>query len=57
MARAKFPTLALILLVLGLIWLLNDMNIIAVNVPWVPVVLIIVAIGMIVNRFSKTNKN
>ena len=48
-----FPTFAVVLLVVGIIWLLNDLNIIMVNIPWVPVVLIIVAIGMIYNRFKK----
>ncbi len=49
-----FPTFAVVLLVVGIIWLLNDLNIIMVNIPWVPMVLIIVAIGMIYNRFKKT---
>lgn len=50
--KNKFPTLAVILLVLGIVWLLSSMNLIAVDIPWIPVVLIIVAIGMIVNRFN-----
>lgn len=48
-----FPTFAVILLVVGIIWLLNDLSIIMVNIPWVPMVLIIVAIGMIYNRTKK----
>ncbi len=48
-----FPTFAVILLVVGIIWLLNDLKIIAVNIPWIPMVLIIVAVGMIYNRISK----
>ena len=50
--RPKFPALAVILLVIGLVWLLNESNIISVNLPWIPVILIIVAIGMIVNRYN-----
>ena len=57
MARIKFPTLAVILLVIGLAWLLNDVAIITINIPWIPVILIIIAIGMIFNRFSRTNKS
>ena len=49
----EFPTFAVILLVVGIIWLLNDLNVIMVNIPWVPMVLIIVAIGMIYNKFKK----
>ena len=56
MVRVKFPTLAVILLVVGLVWLLNEINVIAVDIPWIPVILIIIAIGMIFNRFSN-NKN
>jgi dipeptide/tripeptide permease len=48
-----FPMFAVILLVIGIIWLLNDLKLIAVNIPWIPMVLIIVAVGMIYNRLSK----
>lgn len=51
MRRRKFPTLAIALLVVGLIWLLNDLNVISVNIPWIPIVLIIIAMGMMFNRF------
>ena len=49
----KFPTLAVILLLTGIIWLLNDLQILVLDIPWIPIVLIIVAIGMMVNRYSK----
>lgn len=48
----KFPTLAVILLVFAIAWLLSDLNIININIPWIPVILIIVAIGLIVNRYD-----
>ena len=48
-----FPTFAVILLVVGIIWLLNDLKLIAVDIPWIPMVLIIVAVGMIYNRMKK----
>jgi hypothetical protein len=50
--KRRFPTFAIILLVVGLIWLLNEINVISVNIPWIPVVLIIIAIGMIINRYA-----
>jgi hypothetical protein len=53
MAKLKFPTLAVILLVLGIVWLFNDMNIININVPWIPIVLIVIAVGIIINRYQK----
>jgi hypothetical protein len=54
MAKQKgSPTLAIILLTMGLVWLLNDLNIISVNIPWIPVILIIIAVGMIMNRINR----
>jgi hypothetical protein len=52
-SKARFPTLAIILLVIGLIWLFNELNVIAINIPWIPLILVIVAIGMIINRYQK----
>jgi len=51
MKKDKFPTFAIILLVIGIVWLLNETKIIAINLPWIPLVLIVIAIGMIINRF------
>jgi multisubunit Na+/H+ antiporter MnhG subunit len=53
MAKTKFPTLAIILLVVAVVWLFNELNYFSIDIPWIPVVLIIIAIGMIVNRYSK----
>lgn len=52
MKKRKFPTLAVILLVLGITWLLTDIGYLKVNIPWIPAALIIVAIGWIINRYS-----
>jgi hypothetical protein len=46
----RFPTLAFILLVVGILWLLNDLKIIVVDIPWIPLALIAVSLGMISNR-------
>ena len=51
MKNKKFPTLALILLSIGVIWLLQELNILRIDIPWIPIVLIIIAIGLIVNRY------
>ncbi|MBS3066738.1 hypothetical protein J4205_02840 [Candidatus Pacearchaeota archaeon] len=51
MSKKKFPTLAAILLAVGIIWLLTELNIITINIPWIPIVLIIIAIGLITNRY------
>lgn len=52
MAKNKrFPTLAVILLVFAVTWLFSDLGYFAIDIPWIPTILIVVAIGMIWNRF------
>lgn len=53
MAKRKFPVLAVILLIFALVWLLSDLGVYTINLPWIPVILIVVAIAMIFNRFNK----
>jgi len=50
--KRKFPTLAVIVLVFAILWLLRDLNIIVISYPWLPITLIIIALGMIFNRLS-----
>ena len=49
--KRGFPTFAIILLVIGLLWLMGDLDILTINLPWIPIILIIVAVGMIINRY------
>jgi len=51
--KGKFPILATILLIVGVIWLLTELKVIAIPIPWIPVVLIVIAIGMIINRYTR----
>jgi len=51
----KFPTFAWILLVVGVLWLLGDLGLIGIDIPWVPVIVIVIAIGLIVNKTSWEN--
>ena len=51
--RKGFPTFAVLLLVLGILWLLSDLNVIVVNIPWWPVILIVIASGWIIDHFLK----
>jgi len=53
MARKKFPVLWTLLLLFGIVWLVNEMGIVSIDLPWFPVVLIVVAVGMIANRYQK----
>ncbi|MCR4327122.1 MAG: hypothetical protein NUV46_00905 [Nanoarchaeota archaeon] len=51
--KIKFPILATILLIFAVFWLLNELEVLILNIPWIPIVLIIISIGLIFNRFSK----
>ena len=53
MAKTKFPALAVILLLFALAWLLSEWSILVIDIPWIPVILAVIAIAMIVNRYTK----
>ena len=47
----KFPVLGVLLLLFAIAWLLSELEVLAINIPWIPVIVGIIAIGMIVNRY------
>jgi len=49
----RFPTFAVILLVLSGLWALNEIEVIKMEVPWIPIILIIVTIGWIIDYYVK----
>ncbi len=49
----RFPTFAVILLVFSVLWLLSDLGVITVRIPWLPIVLMVVATGWIMEFYSK----
>jgi hypothetical protein len=51
MAKSKFPVLAVLILILGVSWLLQEIGFKGLDLPWLPVIVIVAAIGMIWNRF------
>lgn len=53
MAKSRFPVLAVLLLILGVVWLVNELGFLRIDLPWIPVVLIVIAIAMIWNRFRR----
>lgn len=53
MTKTKFPVLAIILLLFAIIWILSDLGMLMIDIPWIPVILAIIAVGMIINRYSK----
>jgi len=48
-----FPTFAALLLIIGVLWLLSELKMITIDIPWWPVIVVVVAIGLIVNHFYK----
>jgi len=49
----KFPVLAVILLIFAIVWIFNELGYFSINVPWIPVILAIITIGMISNRYNR----
>ena len=47
----KFPTFAFVVLVLGLLWLAVEMHWITIPIPWLPLIVVVVAAGWIVNHY------
>ncbi|USN46005.1 MAG: hypothetical protein H6502_02615 [Candidatus Woesearchaeota archaeon] len=50
--KNKFPSFAVILLIVGIFWLLSALGLLTINVPWLPIIVIVVAVGMIANRMA-----
>lgn len=51
--KRKFPVLGFIILIFASLWLLREIKVVDIRLPWLPVVLIIIAIGMIFNRLLR----
>ena len=51
--RVYFPTFWTIILLLAIAWLLKEMGYLNVDIPWLPTILIVIAIGAIVNHYGK----
>jgi hypothetical protein len=52
MARRKFPTLWVLILIFGIVWFMREMGYFNINIPWLPVIVIIIAVGAIMNRLN-----
>lgn len=48
-----FPTIPLIILVTGILWLINELKILTINIPWFPVVLIIVGVAGLIEFYKR----
>jgi hypothetical protein len=48
-----FPTISIIILVTGILWLINELEILKIDIPWFPVVLIIIGIAGILEFYRR----
>lgn len=51
--REIFPTISIIILVTGILWLINELEILKIDIPWFPVVLIIIGIAGIIEFYKR----
>lgn len=51
--REIFPTISIIILVTGILWLINELEILTIDIPWFPVVLIIIGIAGIIEFYRR----
>ncbi|MFH1787183.1 MAG: hypothetical protein ABH811_00090 [archaeon] len=51
MVKAKFPVLWTLLLIFGIVWMVNELGYYIIDIPWGPVIVVVIAIGLIANRY------
>jgi hypothetical protein len=47
----KFPTFAVVVLLFAIYWALNELKLININLPWIPIILAIISVGWIANNY------
>jgi len=43
----KMPVFAILILIIAILWFLADLEVISTNIPWLPLIVIILSIAMI----------
>ena len=51
--KGASPIFAVIVFLIALLWLLNDLNLLAISVPWVPLIVLVVAFGWVMKHYAK----
>ncbi len=51
--KKKFPTFAVAVLLIGVVWLLNELKIIQIQIPIVPIIVVLVGLGLLYNHYKK----
>lgn len=49
----NFPTFAVIVLLLGISWLLKDLGMINFDIPWLPILVIVISLSWIIGHYNK----
>ena len=52
----NFPALAIVLLILGFVWLLSELKVLVIDIPWWPVILVVLALVWIIKFYAMKNK-
>ena len=50
MVKRKFPVLWTIILLVAIAALIDELGYLVIDIPWFPVIAIVVALGVIINR-------
>jgi hypothetical protein len=48
-----FPTFAVIVLILAVLWMLSGFKVFTADIPWIPIIVVVIAVGWIVNHYTK----
>ena len=48
--NGKFPIFAVLVLIIAILWFLSDLKVFSTNVPWLPLIVIILSIGMMIKH-------
>jgi hypothetical protein len=51
--KETFPTIPIIILVTGILWLINELDILTIDIPWFPIVLIILGIAGVMEFYKR----
>jgi len=51
--KKGFPTFAFLLLILAGLWILTEIKVITIDIPWFPIILAVIALGWIIDHYSR----
>jgi len=51
--KKTLPTISIIILVIGILWLINELEIFKINIPLLPVILIIIGVAGLIDFYKR----